>query len=194
MFTYQIRKRKLLLKEGQKLIFPAEVEIVLQLGPVRQFGCCGEGTTLIFGASYDIMPDLHRGRGSVISPSGLNPLNVFLEEPGGRIEMNGNQLHIHEHCHSALKLEERIQDLFFGIPILLNIEFFEPPIVEKVFGRVREVEFEWVIGTIPIPIDLTTQDDQEKKLRILGSIGNFFQSHRMKEYGQLYIIFILPVG
>lgn len=132
MFTYQVRQRKFVHEKEKRLIFPGEVEIVFQLGPLHLFGC-GEpgGSTFTKGAKREFRPDSHRGRISLISPSGLKPLKVFLEGPRCRIEMNGNNLHIHEHCQSSLKLEARIQNIFFSIPILLNIEFFDPQLLKK---------------------------------------------------------------
>lgn len=165
MFTYQMRQRKFVCEEGKRLIFPGDVEIIFRLSPLHLFGCGDPGgRTVIQRGKFQLKPDSHRGTAFLNSPSGLKPLRVHLKEEECRIEMNGNELHVNEYCQSSVNLEERIQDIFFGIPIFLNLDFFDPPIVEKVSGRVRNINFEWILDSIGIPLDFTTQEKQEKRV------------------------------
>lgn len=163
MFTYQVRQRIFAYEKGHQPIFPNEVEIVFEFSPLHLFGC-GEsgGRTGTIGIPSKFEVDLFSGRHSLLPPCGLSPLFVFLEEPGRKVFMRGHKLHIREHCESASGLEERVQDLFFGIPILLNIEMYDPPIVKIVYGRVGKVPFVWKLHTLHTPIHLTNQNMQQK--------------------------------
>lgn len=156
------------------------MEIVFHLSPLDLFGC-GEpgGRTGIFGGTNQFRIDANSGRHTRISPNGLVPLKCFFEESGCRIEMKGNNLHIHEQCQSYSNLKERVEGLYFCIPILLNIEFFDPPFISRVSGRVGDLPFVWILDHHPIPTHLTTQIRQEEiiettwcRWKIISTSGN----------------------
>jgi hypothetical protein len=156
VFTYQVRPRKFFHEKGKELVFPNDVELVFHLCPLQLFGLGGLGGSTFFkpkrsskfqfkkgSSKHQFKVDWNTGRHTLIAGSSLDPLKVSLQAAGCRVEVHGNELHIHEHCQSSSTLEERVQDLFFAIPILLNIELFDSPFIEKVTGKVGDTPFAW---------------------------------------------------
>jgi hypothetical protein len=76
----------------------------------------------------------------------------------------GNVLEISSEYSSLEACEEEIQGLYFVLPMLLNVDFADPPIVERVDGAIGGVAFCWELSDWRMLYDITTQDRQEQRL------------------------------
>lgn len=164
MFTYQVRKRIFRLADGREPSLPNTFEVVFTLQPPQPFGMsAGGGKTAVqsVGASVDF--DANTGHHFVESKQPLRPLEVVIEEPVRKVELRGNIFRMEGRVESLVELEEMLLSVYFGLPILLNVEFADPPIVGRVEGKIGDVSFRWELTNWRMGMLITTQDLQEKK-------------------------------
>lgn len=200
MFTYQVRERKLVVPKGNKFEFPNSAELIFTFLPLQPFGGKpSSGRTIFMPGKTKIKLGGPTARYSVKLVKPNKPLKLSLEEPGRRIEMHGNKLHIYEQCESLKYLEARIEKLFFTIPILFSTEFADPPYTERVNGRVGKVPFEWIMAEYKPHLRLTKIEDQQNSIlnswnrlkildvpqnrRILAALHYFHVACRLKAAG-----------
>lgn len=180
MLTYQVRPRIYRHNKGETLIFPNDVELVFFFQPLQPFGNeSGGGRTSIKTVAAKLLFDSNTGRYWIKSHNPLKPLEVIIEEPSSRIEMRGNELHVQARFESLKDMDEIVQSLFFAFPILLNIEFADPPFVERVSGKVGDVSFRWELDNWRWNFQTTTQELQEirvadswKRLNVISNPDN----------------------
>lgn len=173
MFTYQVRNRYFKLTAGQKPSFPSNFEAIFTLKPLQPFGNSGgEGRTGVKGVGASAYFNANTGHHFIESKVPLRPLNVVIEESNRRVEFLGNELRISGRIETLGELEETLLCIFFGLPILLNVELADPPVVERVEGKVGEASFRWELADWRLAILLTTQDEQEDKVAISWSRFN----------------------
>lgn len=180
MLTYQVRSRIYRLDLGKKFIFPSDVELVFHFKPLQPFGKePGGGRTAVKDVGATALFDANTGRHWIEAKNPLKPLEVIIEEPIRRIGMHGNELHIQARFESLGDVNEIVQSLFFAFPILLNIEFADPPYVERVSGSVGDVPFRWELDGWRMDYQITTQKLQEQRiasswerLNVLSNPGN----------------------
>ena len=180
MLTYQVRPRIYKHSKGSKIIFPNDVELVFYFLPLQPFGKePSGGRTAVFSVEASVLFNANTGRHWIQSKKPLKPLEVIIEEPIRRIEMNGNELHIQTRFNSLKEMDEVVQSLFFALPILLNIEFADPPFIEKISGTVGDVPFRWELNGWQMEFHITTQELQEQhiastweRLNVLSDPGN----------------------
>ena len=133
--------------------------------PLQPFGKePGGGCTAVKAVEANALFDANTGRHWIQSRDPLKPLEVIIEEPVRRIEMNGNELHVQARFESLEEMEEIVQSLFFAFPILLNVEFADPPFVERVSGTVGDVPFRWELDGWRMDFQTTTQKLQEQRV------------------------------
>ncbi|MHC4109839.1 MAG: hypothetical protein ACYSUY_02115 [Planctomycetota bacterium] len=167
MLTYQVRPRIYRLEEGKKFSFPNNVELIFHIQPLQSFGKePGGGRTAVRAVEAKSLFDANTGRHWIQSKNPLQPLEVIIDEPIRRIEMRGNELHIYTRFNSLKEMDETVQSLFFAFPILLNIEFADPPFVERIAGKVGKVDFRWELDSWRMNFDITTQELQEKRIAL----------------------------
>jgi len=165
MLTYQVRKRVFRLSEGGALDFPNPVEISFVFQPLQPFGMvAGGGKTAVRGVPATVHFDANSGKHAIESKQPLQPLAVTIEEPGRRTEIRGNELRVFTHCKALEDLDDLIQSLYFGFPMLLNVEFADPPTVERVSGKVGSTSFRWELPEWKMEFEITTQELQEEKI------------------------------
>ncbi len=200
VFTYQVRERKFVTAKGQNFVFPNTIELIFSFLPLQPFG--GKpttGRTIFMPGKSKIRFGGPTARYSVKLAKPIKPLKFSFEETGRRIEIQGNKLHIHEKSDSQKLLDERVEKLFFAIPILLSTEFADPPYVEKVYGKVGKVPFEWVMASYKPYLRLTKIEDQQNSIltswkrlnvldipqnsRIVASLHYFHVACRLKAAG-----------
>jgi len=180
MFTYQVRQRNYKLTGGQQPSFPNKFEAVFVLQPPQPFGSsAGGGRTAVRGVGASAFFNANTGHHSVESKASLRPLEVVVEEPVRRVEFRGNEFRISGRVETVQELEDTLYSIFFVLPILLNVEFADPPVVERVEGKVGEASFRWELDNWRLEILLTSQEEQEKKaadswtrFEILATPGN----------------------
>jgi len=104
-----------------------------------------------------------RGHHFIESKTPLQPLEVAIEEPIRRVKFRGNEFSINGRVETFEELDATLYSIFFGLPILLNVEFGDPPVVERVEGKVGDVPFRWELNNWRGEFLLTTQDEQQEK-------------------------------
>ena len=164
MFTYQIRRRAFHIESGASLVFPNPVEILIVLGPPQPFGMESEGgRTATQSVAATVWFNANTGQHFVISKKPFEPLDLTIQEPGRRWELRGNELRVSiEICASNPDLTDLIESLYYGLPLLLNVEFADPPVVERVEGKVGDTEFRWELADWRMMYAITTQEEQER--------------------------------
>jgi len=137
MLTYQVRERLFRLLEDRAFSFPNSAEIVFFLKPLQPFGKSSTGgRTAVRGDKWSVVVDANSGHYFVELKKPLDPLDVVIEEPIRKVELIGNELRITEQVVQTLEeLDQLIFSVYFTFPILLNIEFADPPTVERVEVR-----------------------------------------------------------
>jgi hypothetical protein len=164
VFTYQVRKRIFRLTDGREPSLPNTFEAVFTLQPLQPFGMtAGGGKTAVQSVGAAVYFNANTGHHFVESKQALRPLEVVVEEPVRKVELRGNVFRIEGRVESLGELEETLLSVCFGLPILLNVEFADPPVVERVDGKVGDVSFRWELTDWRIQLLITTQDEQEKK-------------------------------
>jgi hypothetical protein len=144
MLTYQVRQRVLRLEGGQSLPFPAEGHVKFHLLPKQPFGTeAGGGQTAVRGVAASAYFNANSGAHSIESKQPLDPLDVKVHELGRTISLLGNELTISQTFESNQQLTETIETFYYAFPMLLAVDFADPPIVELVEGAVGAVRFRW---------------------------------------------------
>ena len=201
MFTYQLRPRVFRIENGDSLPFPNSAEILIVLGPLQPFGSeAGGGHTTVQSTGAQVEFNANTGEHFIVSKSPLSPLDVTIEEPDRRWELRGNELRlVIEHCETNQELTELIESLFRALPILLNVEFADPPVIERIEGKVGETRYRWELADWRMDFDVTTQEVQERKFvdswqriallsdsnnrRLIGALHYFHIASRLRSAG-----------
>jgi len=165
MWTYQVRQRQFKLEEGQTLNFPNDVEILFIFSPTQPFGAgLDHGRTAVQNFAARVVFNGNSGKHWIEPQQPLEQLEVKIHEDEVRTaELNGNILKISTHCVSIAELHTLIESLYFLLPVLLNVEFADPPIIERVSGTVGEVIFGWELSGWRLFYEITTKDRQEER-------------------------------
>ena len=201
MFTYQLRPRVFRITDGDVLSFPNSVEILVVMGPLQPFGSgLDHGQTSVRSRTARLEFNANTGKHYIVSESPLDPLNVTIDEPDRRWELRGNELRLKiDHCETNQQLTQLIESLYRALPILLNVEFIDPPIIERIEGNVGGIGFRWELSDWHFDIHTTTQDLQERKFvdswqrlsllgdpdnrRLIGALHYFHMASRLRTAG-----------
>ena len=108
-------------------------------------------------------------------------------------------MYVTSRCQDIKILDNLIIICHYILPIMLNLEFAEPPTVKYTRGRVGNTVFNWELGTMMGNFDVTTEENQEKRvaesfmrLRVISGIDNrrlaaalyhFYIARRLVESG-----------
>ena len=184
MLNYQIRRRRIVLANGAEAKFPALVRIVFHFGPPEPFGEPGG----IYDSSGNHLPQRERNATTRYEPETLRcigidkgltfvgdtghlwaregarfePLTGGIDEPDRRVQIAGSTSVLTESFANLKQLERRIEALYFALPVLMNVEIQEAPVIERVSGQINEVDFRWEFEWNGFAINLATQDHQEQ--------------------------------
>ena len=165
MFTYQVRPRILRHEAGETFSLPANVEIRFHFRPLQPFGMeAGGGHTAVRAVAAKALLNANTGEHTVQSETPLEPLDVTIQEPIRIISQKGNILSIKQHFNDLSTLHETIQGLYFTLPMLLNVEFADPPFIERVDGVVGKSTFRWELSDWRMEFRTTTQENQESAI------------------------------
>ena len=166
MLTYQVRRRLFRPYEGGTLDLPNCVEVTFVFQPLQPFGAgSGGGRTAVRAVAATATIDVNSGRYTIDSEAPLRPLNVTIEDPSlGTVELRGNELRIFTTCETLKELNGLIETVYYLLPMLLNVEFVDPPVVELVSGKVGSTPFRWELAVWKMDLETTTQEKQEKKV------------------------------
>ena len=182
MLTYQVRPRVFRLADNRRPEFPAEVEVSPYLQPLQPFGmAAGGGLTAVRAIPASIQFNANTGQHFITSETPLMPLDLVIEEPVRLVSLKGNCLTVKEHCQSYEKLIQLVESLYFGVPLLLAVEFKDPLVVERVAGRIGSVPFRWELSDWQAQFDLTPQEHQEQKVATAWNRFNILSApHRRR--------------
>lgn len=165
MWTYQVRERAFKVEEGDTLVFPNSVELLFELRPLQQLGAgLDQGRTAVRGVPATVQFHGTTGKHWIESESPLDSLEADIANGAGRIvELRGNQLRVVQDFANIDDLRAFVESLFFGLPILLNVEFYDPPLVDRVTGRVGGTPFRWELTQWTMPFSTSTTELQESR-------------------------------
>ena len=200
MLTYQVRQRSYRHSPGKPLTFPNTCEVAFLFRPLQPFGKeAGGGRTAVQGGPGTVLFDANTGRHWIESKEPLNELEVIVEAPTQHVELRGNQLRIRSRFETVEHLDQLVEYVCFGFPILLNVEFADPPVVERVAGTVGGVPFRGEFVDQNIEFLTTTQELQEQRAacswdrfkivskpgnrRVLGALHYFHVACRLVRAG-----------
>lgn len=172
MFNYQAKARVLKIDNNEKIEFPNYGEISFEFKPLQPFGMeSGGGKTSVLKEETRIIFKANSGHCYVECFNPLQPLKVYFEESNQKIELDGNKLYFKTYFESLIELDTILQLMTYYFPILLNVEFIDPPYVETVTGKIGNVNFTWIINEVGFNFDLITQEIQENRVEYM--IKNF---------------------
>jgi len=121
----------------------------------------GGGHTAVQAVEATAFFNANTGEHSIELKVPLEPLDVTIEEPIRTISLKGNFLSIKEHFDDIRNLNDIIESLYFALPGLLNIEFADPPVIERVDGIIGDSNFRWELSSWGGQFRITTQENQE---------------------------------
>jgi hypothetical protein len=164
MLTYQVRPRVFRILGDCQPTFPNDVEVVFTFLPKQPFGAeSGGGLTAVQSQAASVFFNANTGQHYVESKAPLHPLEVTIEESVRTVELVGNRLTIRERVATLAVLRELVESIYFGLPLLLATEFADPVFVERVDGRIGDIQFRWELSEWRAGLDVTTQERQERR-------------------------------
>jgi hypothetical protein len=202
MFTYQIRKRILRIDSSKRLHFPSEGEISFHLTPKQPFGEeKGGGRTAVRNVKATMKFDANSGLHSIESRKPLRRLNLKIKLMDGELRVLGNKLTLSCSFQSRQDLIRSIESYYHVAPMLLSIDFGDPPIIERVDGRVGDVSFRWELEHWNARFTITTRARQHSAIvacfdrmkalsrpgshRVLAALHYFHVALRLSRRGQI---------
>lgn len=210
MLIYQLQKRTYRRTNDKEVIFPNEVEIVITFEPSEQFGVGDRPSkTAVLKHKAKISQNLSTGRGRVLSDPPLEPIEAMFEKNNVRFEINGNKFIGKADCESIDRLDVLVMTMYYVIPMLLNLEFPEAPVVKNTCGRIGEATFNWELFDRWQSFDVTTKEKQEKRVidslsmleiirgtsnrRLLAALNYYYVARRLNEAGNTPYEFLSEV-
>jgi len=163
MLTYQVRQRVFRVEGDKPLPFPEHGYVEFHFGPKQPFGMeAGGGLTAVQNIGASVLFNANNGKHFVESREPLAPLDVTVQEPERTTRLLGNVLTISQQFESNQQLTEIIESFYYGSPMLLAVDFADPPIVERVAGCIGRARFRWELQNWHARFETTTQERQEQ--------------------------------
>lgn len=202
MFTYQVRPRVFKLEDGLALPFPAEGKLCFHFSPAQPFGVEADGGhTAVQNVAASVIFNANTGEHSIESKRPLEPIDVKIVEPERTVQMAGATLTITQSFASNQQLTSLIESLYFAVPMLLSVDFADPPIIARVDGKMGSIEFRWELATWKARFEITTQEKQEQSVvsswnrigflskpgsrRLLAALHYFHVALRLSRRGEI---------
>jgi hypothetical protein len=160
------------LKKRGNFSFPNNVQIEVYLESTEQFGIIEEShqlqrlsKTLTHRRPTSIRYNANTGKQGVIhSKPPFKPIRQNLDFANLKMEIKGNKLYVRTKCQDIISLDRLMIFCHYLLPIIINLEFIEPPTVRYTRGRVGEIDFNWELQTALGTFDVTTKENQEKRI------------------------------
>ena len=201
MLIYQARPRTFRFEMAGdiRIDLPVEAEIRFHFQPLQPFGMvAGGGRTAVRGVEAKSHVNPNTGFYEIESKEPLRRLEVMIEEPPTRVvSLNGNVLTLTETFDSWETLSGTVESVYFGLPMLLNVTFADPPVVERVDGSIGGYKFRWELSEWQMHLETTTQDLQENRViqawlrmtlltrrRLLAALHYFHVACRLDRRGE----------
>ena len=201
VLAYQLREHFLLLCDGQPpWNLPAEVRVIVQLGPKAAFGAADEPSRVIIrGHEAKGSCDLLTGRLLWSANPPLAPLQAAFSDAKTSFTLDGSKAVITRHCASAAQLDDLVAAAVYVFPSLLNVEFLDPPLVIGVNVNIGGSQTTWSLRRTGGVLEGTTQADLEQEakqswqrvealnrpeyLRLLAALNYFYVGCRLLAAG-----------
>lgn len=184
MLTYQLQPRIIHVTNGKKITLPNDVSIEITLEPAGQFGGSQEtGKAMAAGSDVQFNWNANTGRQWVTSKTPFDPIEVTVNYRDQlKIEFRGNKYTTSFRCDTLDHLLNRLTQLHYYVPLLLNLNLSQPAFVVKTEGRIGDAEFYWGLMKSQSVFAAINQQSQEKRvgeaLSDLGLISNL-KNHRL---------------
>ena len=188
MLTYRVRKRVFRRHGPGDIQFPAKLTIDFNLLPLQPFGMQpGGGRTVVRAVAGVVEFDANTGRHEATSAKPLEPLEVLIEEPARTVHRHGNTLSVTSTFTNLNEVNELLSAVYFALPILLNVEYADPPLVDSVTVTDRESTLRWELTDWRMAFATTTQAEQEEAFVTTWSrFGIISASHRRRLIAALH--------
>lgn len=178
MLTYRTRPRVFKFARDVHVIpTPALTTVSFRFEPGQAFGTQPDGgRTAVRGVAAKAEVDLRTGQYTIASELPLTPIELDFADGEVNIIVRGNILTARRTVSSEEDLSAFIEQVYYGLPVLLAPEFADPPIITDVFGTVNGLRFSWHARAMQAEFSTTTQDEQTEHVmrawRRLVALGN----------------------
>lgn len=109
--------------------------------------------------------DANTGHHHVLSKERLKRIAVAIDDGRTRrVRWSGNELVVSDEFAELKSLTAFVESLYYGYPPLVSIQLFDPVVIERVAGQIGGVPFRWELVDWKMPIETTTQKEQEQKI------------------------------
>lgn len=167
MLQYQVRGRIFRSLQEGKLDFPNDVSVQFVWAPEPPFGLvAGPSRTLALGSYGQAPPGVDTGRYLWSSDVPFGPLDVGLDMATTSFEMSGHRLTMTGRFETLEDLASRIELIYYRLPLLLNMDFVDSPLVVRVSGRIGRIPFDWILNRLNGVLDVTSKERQEERIRV----------------------------
>jgi len=163
------RQRPRLLTNRDRMHFPADVQIQMDLAPLEPFGAANEGGRQLFGADETAPVDGRQtwdpdiGRGTVASEP--DPMPLEREEPGElAYTVEGNSLRLGFECRGYQQLIESLRLVTTRVPQLLTTQLLQPVYVRATRGTAGGIPFRWIYEQDFLPFETTSPARQLRRI------------------------------
>jgi hypothetical protein len=94
----------------------------------------------------------------------MDPLNVLISDDGMTVHLDGPSVTVEFECPDRATLLGVLGALRYLLPLLLNLEFADPPVAVMSSGRIGEVEFNWQVEWTAGSFEAVDKQTQEAKV------------------------------
>ena len=161
MFTYRVRPRIIKFEPGTRIRPPVSADVTLVFAPKQSFGTeSGGGRSAVRAVPATVNFNRSSGQYFVESDPSLAPIALTIEQEDSRFSVAGEHVTVTKVVESEKELANLIEAAYYLLPLLLAVEFADPPIVEEVKGAVRSAAFGWYLVQWKADLLTTTQEKQ----------------------------------
>jgi hypothetical protein len=142
-----------------RVTFPADVLVRLTFAPSLAFGGAAvRGRTIQQGNKARITWDANVGRSEVESVELPEKLCLKIDAGPQTAELDGNVLTFRFRSATAAEADGLIATVHYILPILLNVGFHDPPVIQMTEGELNGVAFCWELQATASAFDVTTTE------------------------------------
>lgn len=144
MLTYLLHERIFMVEDEGKFTFPNDLKLSVKLSPPEAFGSSdGKSRLIVHGRKTTLLWNANNGRTTAQSEPALEPLEIILKTPNTNFSMRGDTIEYTQPCNNIEEAVGCVAAFQFVLPVLLNIDFADPPVIDCIKGSLGEVNFIW---------------------------------------------------
>jgi hypothetical protein len=161
MLTYRVRPRVIKFEPATRIQPPVSADVTFAFAPKQCFGTdSGGGRSAVRAVPATVTFNRSSGQYSVESTPPLAPISLLIEQKESRLSIIGERVTVTKMVASEKELSSLIETVYYLLPLLLAVEFADPPIVEEVRGAVDGADFGWYLVEWRAELLTTTQERQ----------------------------------